>query len=451
MILNPDPEDLSPTEDLPESIDEQREPDQDAVDTNESHTEAAEPSALSPGDEGEAPTDLALEKSDTQTDPSPDESDAAADHNPEGSENQDDNLAKPDAPDQDADDEADVTFDGNRPIVQELQYKTPKAKGAGEDDEPADDELKFSTVAEAKAVVEGFLFSSNEPLSVARLSKLMGDLHPKTVRGLLLELQWDYENRPGALQVIEIAGGYLLSTRPYVAPWMFRLHKLKRRSPLSPATLETLAIIAYRQPITKGEIEGIRGVETGAPLRTLQELNLIEARGRREVVGRPQLYVTTDHFLKVFALNSLAELPSISELKSRFAEEQRLKTAVKKPADETAQEEPAAEESADAPNSNETVAASEEDAKATEQPGNDPDREDEASDLSEDASEMDSGEEMAHDDGLSEEGLSNEASIEADADTDYEESSDDPENPANEVEGVEQDESTDSEQKPGSE
>lgn len=222
----------------------------------------------------------------------------------------------------DEDNAAAVAWEGDRPIVTELQYQAPRLKPADEED--AGEEPQFSSVAEAKAVVEGFLFSSNEPLSVSRLSRLMGNLHPKTVRGLLLELQWDYENRPGALQVLEIAGGYQMATRAHLAPWMFRLHKLKRRSPLSPATLETLAIVAYRQPITKGEVEAVRGVETGAPLRTLQELGLIEASGRREVAGRPQLYITTEQFLKAFGLKSIADLPSISELKSRFAEEQKL-------------------------------------------------------------------------------------------------------------------------------
>jgi len=235
--------------------------------------------------------------------------------------------AEADTPDDD-EASADVSFDGDRPLVEELQYQAARPRaGTSEESETAED-ARFTSVAEARAVVEGLLFSSNEPLSVARLSKLMSNLHPKTVRGLLLELQWEYDNRGGALQVVEIAGGYQMSTRPSLAPWMFRLHKLKRRSPLSPATLETLAIVAYRQPITKGEIEGIRGVETGAPLRTLQELNLIEASGRREVVGRPQLYVTTEQFLKVFGLKSLADLPSISELKSRFAEDQKLKPSV---------------------------------------------------------------------------------------------------------------------------
>lgn len=244
------------------------------------------------------------------------DSEAAAEDEPEQSDNPEDSEA-----------EAAVEFEGDRPLVKELVYQAPRGKQTPEELEEAES-LKFSSVAEAKSVVEGFLFSCNEPLSVSKLSKLMNNLHPKSVRGLLLELQWDYENHPGALQIVEIAGGYQMCTRAHVAPWMFRMHKHKRRSALSPATLETLAIVAYRQPITKGEIETIRGVESGAPLRTLQDLNMVEASGRREVIGRPQLYVTTEQFLKAFGLKSVADLPSIAELKSRFAEEQKIKRVV---------------------------------------------------------------------------------------------------------------------------
>ncbi len=271
--------------------------------------------------------------------------------------------------------EAAVEFEGDRPLVKELVYQTPKANQ--KEDQEESESLRFSSVAEAKSVVEGFLFSCNEPLTVAKLSKLMNNLHPKSVRGLLLELQWDYENRPGALQVVEIAGGYQMSTRAHVAPWMFRMHKHKRRSALSPATLETLAIVAYRQPITKGEVETIRGVESGAPLRTLQDLNLVEASGRREVIGRPQLYVTTEQFLKSFGLKSVADLPSISELKNRFAEEQKLKRVVAEeakakpaadPEEEEAQGEEAASDAGELP-SNDAEVLSE----ADESAGADPD------------------------------------------------------------------------------
>lgn len=294
-----------------------------------------------PEEEAELDGDLAAEEAEGDTAPAAAEVEAdevpgkEADGAPEGVDGEPaeaDEVAAEEPAEEEpvAEGEAAVEFEGERPIVRDLEYQAPRGKAAAEDDDEAQDQ-KFTTVAEARAVAEGLLFSSNEPLSVNRLSKLMGNLHPKTVRGLLLELQWEYDNRGGALQIIEIAGGYQMSTRAFIAPWMFRLHKHKRRSALSPATLETLAIIAYRQPITKGEIEAIRGVESGAPLRTLQELNLVEASGRREVVGRPQLYITTEQFLKAFGLKSLADLPSISELKTRFAEETRLKAAAAAP------------------------------------------------------------------------------------------------------------------------
>jgi segregation and condensation protein B len=206
-------------------------------------------------------------------------------------------------------------------------------------DEFADKTLTIGSVSEARAIIESFLFASNEPLSVPRLSRLLNNLHPRCVRGLLLELQMGYENRAGALQIMEVAGGFQMATRPLFADWIFRMQKHRRRNPLTPATLETLAIIAYKQPVTKAEIEVIRGVESSAPLHTLQDVGLAEVGGRREVIGRPQLYVTTDMFLKTFGLRSLGDLPSVQELKQLFAEEQKLQpTKSREPAKPMAEE-----------------------------------------------------------------------------------------------------------------
>ncbi|PKO18780.1 SMC-Scp complex subunit ScpB [candidate division BRC1 bacterium HGW-BRC1-1] len=211
-------------------------------------------------------------------------------------------------------------------LVQQLEFIEP-AKGRrtkATREAEADEAINLTSVAEARSIVEAYLFTTNEPLSVARLSRLMNNLHPRTVRGLLLQLQIEYDERAGGLQIVEVAGGFQMATRPHYAEWLLRLHRHRRRSPLTPATLETLAIVAYKQPVTKAELETVRGVESTAPLRTLQEIGLIEVGGRREVIGRPQLYVSTDLFLKTFALKSLAELPTISELKHLFAEEQKI-------------------------------------------------------------------------------------------------------------------------------
>jgi segregation and condensation protein B len=219
-------------------------------------------------------------------------------------------------------------------LVEQLEFvAVPKGKRGAAKNEDRDAPLELASVAEARSIIEAFLFTTNEPLPVARISKLMNNLHPRTVRGLLLELQMDYDRRGGALQIAEVAGGFQMATRPQQSDWLLRLHKHRRRSPLSPATLETLAIISYKQPVTKAEIEVIRGVETTAPLYTLQDIGLIEVSGRREVIGRPQLYVTTEVFLKTFGLRSLSDLPSIAELKHLFAEEQQFKLKAAAPAE----------------------------------------------------------------------------------------------------------------------
>ena len=234
-------------------------------------------------------------------------------------------------------------------LVQQLEFIEPtkgrRTKAAREAE--AEEAINLTSVSEARSIVEAYLFTTNEPLSVARLSRLMNNLHPRTVRGLLLQLQMEYDERAGGLQIVEVAGGFQMATRPHYAEWLLRLHRHRRRSPLTPATLETLAIVAYKQPVTKAELETVRGVESTAPLRTLQEIGLIEVGGRREVIGRPQLYVTTDLFLKTFALKSLADLPTISELKHLFAEEQKIqvKSAAEAPPPSPPMEESAVEES----------------------------------------------------------------------------------------------------------
>ncbi|MCX7020550.1 MAG: SMC-Scp complex subunit ScpB [Candidatus Sumerlaeota bacterium] len=209
-------------------------------------------------------------------------------------------------------------------LVEQLEY-VPAPKRKKKDDSFSEDLVPvppIESVSHARAILEAMLFSTNDPLSVARLCKLMNNLHPRTVRGLVLELQLEYERRGGGLQIADVAGGYQMATRTPMADWVMQLHRQRRRNALSPATLETLAIIAYKQPVTRAEIEVVRGVESGATVRTLQDIGLVDVSGRRDVPGRPQLHVTTDSFLKIFGLRSLADLPSIAELKHLFTEKQ---------------------------------------------------------------------------------------------------------------------------------
>ena len=186
------------------------------------------------------------------------------------------------------------------------------------DAEPEKETVKLSLVA-VKQILEAMLFSSNEPISPQKLASFAGNVTTQVVTGLLRELQDEYTKRNSGLQIIEIAGGYQMATREHLSDWMAKLQRQRRRTILSPATLETLAIVAYKQPLTRTEIESIRGVDSSTPLRTLVNLGIVEVGGRKEVIGRPPLYITTDAFLKIFGLHTLADLPSISELKEMFA------------------------------------------------------------------------------------------------------------------------------------
>lgn len=190
-----------------------------------------------------------------------------------------------------------------------------------EEEKLSDEVPQLSSENELKCAIEALLFATTEPLSVGRLSKILGVATTVAIRSALLQLMQDYDTTPRGLQIVEVAGGFQMATRPPYAPFIFRLKPSRRRNPLSQATLETLAIIAYKQPITRAEIEAIRGVDSTASIHTLLELGLIDIGGKREVPGRPQLYVTTQHFLKTFGLRSLGDLPSIHELKRMFVEQ----------------------------------------------------------------------------------------------------------------------------------
>ncbi len=192
----------------------------------------------------------------------------------------------------------------------ELEYTSLFA----EPDADGEQVLRIDTPQAALQVLEGFLFVTAEPLSLARLSKLTG-LTPECIEKVLSHLSAQLNQSSGALKLQQVAGGFQLGTREDLAEWMLRLQKQRRRPTLSNPALETLAIVAYRQPITRGEIEAIRGVDSSGPLRALQDLGLAEIGGRKDVVGRPSLFITTELFLKTFNLMTLEELPPIAELK----------------------------------------------------------------------------------------------------------------------------------------
>lgn len=162
--------------------------------------------------------------------------------------------------------------------------------------------------------VEVLLMSTDRPLGEARLAELLGleggEAAP-SIRTAVEQLNREYEGSGRAFRAARLAGGWQLLTLPDYEPLVSRLHQQRHESKLGPAALETLAIVAYRQPIMRAEIEAIRGVASGEVLRTLLERRLLKIVGRAEQLGRPMLYGTTTHFLKVFGLASLDDLPAL--------------------------------------------------------------------------------------------------------------------------------------------
>ncbi len=169
---------------------------------------------------------------------------------------------------------------------------------------------------EAKRVIEAILFTSGKPVTVADLKRALTGYGLPKIERLVHELRSEYEREGRSFRIQEIAGGFECATDPKFAPWILKLELQRRSRQATQSALETLAILAYKQPTTRAEIEDLRGVDVSGVLVTLLERNLIKIVGRKEVPGRPFLYGTTDKFLEHFGLKSIADLPDISEIKS---------------------------------------------------------------------------------------------------------------------------------------
>jgi segregation and condensation protein B len=167
--------------------------------------------------------------------------------------------------------------------------------------------------AELKAILEALIFASPEPLTPKAIDKLVDGEPKEDVHAALEELKQDYE-RPGGLQLVEVAGGLQIVTRPELHEWVRRLFHERSTQKLTVQALETLAVIAYKQPITALEIGEIRSVNTSGVLTTLLERHLVKIVGRKQVVGRPFLYATTKEFLIRFGLNDLNDLPKVEDM-----------------------------------------------------------------------------------------------------------------------------------------
>lgn len=158
------------------------------------------------------------------------------------------------------------------------------------------------------AAIEALLFSTTQPIRMEALAGLLNTTVENAAAGLE-RLRVRLDDPECGLMLVELAGGHMIASKRECAPWILQMHEHRRRNPITPAVLETLAIVAYKQPISRAEIEAIRGVDCGAVLRSLQDAELVDVVGRRETPGRPAIYGTTEMFLKTFGLRTLQDLP----------------------------------------------------------------------------------------------------------------------------------------------
>lgn len=165
-----------------------------------------------------------------------------------------------------------------------------------------------------KAIIEALIFASELPLNIEKLADVLEGVGKKDIRDCLSRLVEEYQRETRGFCIVEVAGGYHFRTKNEWSPWIKKLKKGKPAT-LTPAMMETLAVIAYRQPVLKAEIDKVRGVDTGGAIKKLLERKLVRIVGRKDVPGKPIIYGTTQRFLEVFNLKDLAELPTLRELK----------------------------------------------------------------------------------------------------------------------------------------
>jgi len=208
---------------------------------------------------------------------------------------------------------------------------------------------------EIKPIIEALMFVSGDPISIDRLHDVLTEVDKPRLKALLEELKVDYAQSNRGLQVVEVAGGYQITTRVEMAPWIKEMEKVKAAARLSKPGLETLAIIAYKQPVTRAEIEQIRGVDAAGVLKTLMERKLVKIVGRKEVAGRPMMYGTTREFLQYFGLPDLTGLPTLKEFSEVVDAEREGEVyaeapeAISEPAQEPSAEPPEATAEVDMP------------------------------------------------------------------------------------------------------
>lgn len=178
----------------------------------------------------------------------------------------------------------------------------------------ADGAVAAADPAELSRHVEAVLMTVDRPINAGKIADVLELDSPKPVAEAIQQLNEEYDQAGRAFRIEQVAGGYQMLTLPRFREALQRLHKAKVDAKLSPAAMETLAIVAYRQPVLRTDVESIRGVASGEIIRSLMDRNLVRIAGRADEIGRPMLYGTTRRFLEVFGLSSLKELPKAEEL-----------------------------------------------------------------------------------------------------------------------------------------
>ena len=178
-----------------------------------------------------------------------------------------------------------------------------------------------------KSAVEALIFASEKPITLEQIKRVLGDLDTASINKIIVELKNDYETQSRGLRVVEIAGGFQMTTCSNFAPFLKKLFKNRYSDKLSKPALESLAIIAYKQPLTKSEIESLRNVNVDGVMKSLADKNLIRICGRKKIPGRPFVYGTTREFLEHFGLKSLQDLPKMEDF-TVLAQEKEAQTDI---------------------------------------------------------------------------------------------------------------------------
>ncbi|UCD53470.1 MAG: SMC-Scp complex subunit ScpB [Phycisphaerales bacterium] len=294
------------------------------VDEGEASGAAEEDTEVEGGDGAEADDAVTSETPEEEVDETVDEEPVAIEAPEEEFEedpprplDEDEELEDIVAETSERDEEPDVTEDGAE--GSEEPEDSAESGVAEEDGNEAEEEQNQAEETEeetptVESVIEAILFATDEPLTENRLANIVETTN-KQVRQCIKDLNEKYEKNHNAFRIEQIAGGHQMLTLSTYNTWLRRMLRVRSDNRLSPAAMETLAIVAYKQPVIRVDIEAIRGVAVGEVIRSLMYKGLVKIVGRAEILGRPMLYGTTKKFLEVFGLNSLKDLPKVEELK----------------------------------------------------------------------------------------------------------------------------------------